>query len=277
MIYKYGDIIRLKEHTKPQMSLDAKTFFSLPDDENAEIRTYWGLSEDAFETDNMGYVYLKSEYAKRLVWGVDDVTRIYDDFGGVEYNRLNINVAFDPEGDVNCGAFCSFVNECDIDTVEHDDTNEKLKEIGLTLVDNHDLERGGIYVEITEIMSVSGTTNKKIYCADDAWAILLEGIFVHVGDYDNTDGIIDRTTDKTRNGIGVKIHDQMSECSGMLCMNDGSIIERMSMDNTEVLANFVVEVGQHVYLIPRKSEHLIELKIYPGTFVRNAYRICDIR
>lgn len=139
MSYKYGDIIRLKEGVTPQMSLDVDTFFNLSDEEginlnddvdcnNDQVKTYWGLPGRAFETDDMGYVYLKSEYAKRLVWGVDDVTRIYDDFGGYEYSRLNINVAFDPEGIVNSGAFCSFVDDGDIDTAECDDENKKLKE-----------------------------------------------------------------------------------------------------------------------------------------------------
>lgn len=125
MSYRYGDTIKLKDGVKPQLSLDAKTFFNLSDEEDDndkecdsgngdKIKTYWGLSESAFETDDMGYVYLKSDYAKRLVWSVDDATRIYDDFGGYEYDRLNINVAFDPEGVVNSGAFCSFVNDGDI-------------------------------------------------------------------------------------------------------------------------------------------------------------------
>jgi hypothetical protein len=150
MSYKYGDIIRLKEGVRPQMSLDIETFFKLSDEEgiclneciedtdsgsesnkgnndnNDKIKTYWGLPESAFETDDMGCVYLKSEYAKRLVWGVDDVTRIYDEFGVYEYDRLNINVAFDSEGVVNCGAFCSFVDDRDIVTEECDDVKEKL-------------------------------------------------------------------------------------------------------------------------------------------------------
>lgn len=115
MAFKYGDIIRLKDGVIPQMSLDAETFFNLVDDENAEIKTYWGLPVDAFETDDMGFVYLKSEYAKKLVWGVDSVVEINDDIGKFEYNRLNINVAYDPDGIVNCGAFCSWINEDDID------------------------------------------------------------------------------------------------------------------------------------------------------------------
>lgn len=152
MSYKYGDIIRLKEGVMPQMSLDKDTFFNLSDEEDVHldgstegtdngsghndsgdnngcsVRTYWGLPESAFETDDMGYVYLKSEYAKRLVWGVDDVTRIHDDFGGYEYDRLNINVSFDPEGIVNCGAFCSFVNGEDIENAECDNTKIGHKE-----------------------------------------------------------------------------------------------------------------------------------------------------
>lgn len=115
MTFKYGDIITLKDDVKPQMSLDAETFFNIPDDENAKIKTYWSLPEDAFETDDMGYVYLKSEYAKKLRWGVDAVIKIHDDFGGYEYDRLNINVAYDPEGDVNAGAFCSFVDDSDVE------------------------------------------------------------------------------------------------------------------------------------------------------------------
>lgn len=115
MTFKYGDIITLKDGAKPQMSLDAETFFNLPDDENAKIKTYWSLPEEAFETDDMGCVYLKSEYAKRLRWGVDAVIKIHDDFGGYEYDRLNINVAYDPEGDVNAGAFCSFVDDGDVE------------------------------------------------------------------------------------------------------------------------------------------------------------------
>ncbi len=126
MIHKYGDTIRLKEGVRPQMSLDADTFFNLSDEytcncndcssgKNDRTKTYWGLPEDAFEKDDMGFVYLKSEYAKRLVWGVDDVTIIHDNFGGQDYCRLNINVAFDPEGVVNCGAFCSFVDDVDVD------------------------------------------------------------------------------------------------------------------------------------------------------------------
>ena len=109
MKFKYGDIIKLKDGVRPQMSLDVETFFNLPDDEKALAKTYWGLPEDAFEIDDMGYVYLKSEYAKRLYWGVDDVTRIDN-----EYDRLNINVAYDPQGVVNAGAFCSFVDELEI-------------------------------------------------------------------------------------------------------------------------------------------------------------------
>lgn len=148
MSYRYGDIIRLKEGVMPQMSLDVDTFFNLSDEEsdnienndnsnesnkgndcnrcnNSKVKTYWGLPEDAFETDDMGYVYLKSEYAKRLVWGVDDVTRIYDDFGGYGYDRLNINVAFDQEGVVNSGAFCSFVNDDDVDNTDCDDVSKR--------------------------------------------------------------------------------------------------------------------------------------------------------
>lgn len=106
MKFKYGDIIELKDDAKPVMSLDAETFFSLPDDESAKVKTYWGLSEDAFEVDDMGNVYLKSEYAKRFRWGVDS----YDEETGL----LNINVAYDPEGDVNVGAFCSWVSENDV-------------------------------------------------------------------------------------------------------------------------------------------------------------------
>jgi hypothetical protein len=127
MAYKYGDTIRLKDGVMPQMSLDKETFFNLSDEEDdngrkcnddncSKAKTYWGLPESAFETDDMGFVYLKPEYAKRFVWGVDDVTRIHDGFGGHDYDRLNINVAFDPEGIVNSGAFCSFVNEDDIGT-----------------------------------------------------------------------------------------------------------------------------------------------------------------
>jgi hypothetical protein len=115
MTFKYGDIITLKDGVKPQMSLDAETFFNIPDDNNAEVKTYWGLPEYAFETDDMGFVFLKSEYAKKLRWGVDDVTRIYDESGKYECDRLNINVAYDPEGDVNAGAFCSFVNDYDVE------------------------------------------------------------------------------------------------------------------------------------------------------------------
>ena len=92
MAYKYGDTIRLKDGVMPQMSLDKETFFNLPDeadDKNNESnesngdkdKTYWGLHEDAFEIDDMGFVYLKSEYAKTLVWGVDAVIRVHDDFG----------------------------------------------------------------------------------------------------------------------------------------------------------------------------------------------------
>jgi len=114
MTLKYGDTIRLKDGVMPQMSLDAETFFSLVDDENAEVKTYWSLPEEAFETDDMGFVYLKSEYAKKLVWGVDAVVRINNELGEFDYNRLNINVAFDPEGDVNCGAFCSWIDEDDV-------------------------------------------------------------------------------------------------------------------------------------------------------------------
>ena len=138
MTYKHGDIIKLKEGVRPQMSLDMKTFFNLSDeytcghndcrnDDSGKVKTYWGLPESAFETDGMEYVYLKSEYAKGLVWCVDDVTRIYDGFGGYEFYRLNINVAFDPEGTVSCGAFCSFVNDGDIVTKECDNINENLK------------------------------------------------------------------------------------------------------------------------------------------------------
>lgn len=112
MKFKYGDIIQLKCGAKPQMSLDVETFFSLPDDEKALNKTYWGLPEEAFEIDDLGIVYLKSEYAKRFYWGVDDSTRIDD-----EYERLNINVAYDPQGVVNAGAFCSFVNEEDIESL----------------------------------------------------------------------------------------------------------------------------------------------------------------
>lgn len=136
MTYKYGDIIRLKDGARPQMSLDADTFFNLPDEDDDssnesnddignKIRTYWGLPESAFELDDMGHVCLKSEYAKKLVWGVDEVTRIHDEFGGYEYDWLNINVTFDPEGVVNSGAFCSFVSGNDIDTGKRDETKEE--------------------------------------------------------------------------------------------------------------------------------------------------------
>lgn len=115
MTFKYGDIISLKDGVKPQMSLDAETFFNLSDDDNTEIKTYWGLPEIAFEMDDKGFVYLMAEYAKRLQWGIDAVVRIGDEDNGDNwYNRININVAFDPEGDVNCGAFCSWINEEDI-------------------------------------------------------------------------------------------------------------------------------------------------------------------
>lgn len=86
------------------------------------------MPESAFETDDMGFVYLKSEYAKRFVWGVDDVVGIVDDLGRHEYDRLNINVAFDSEGIVNAGAFCSFVNEDDIDTAKCDNIMKNFKE-----------------------------------------------------------------------------------------------------------------------------------------------------
>lgn len=109
MTFKYGDTIRLKDGVMPQMSLDAETFFNLVDDKNTEIKTYWGLPEEAFETDDMGFVYLKSEYAKKLVWGVDDATRVDDN-----HYRININVAFDPDGIVNCGAFCSWIDDDDV-------------------------------------------------------------------------------------------------------------------------------------------------------------------
>ncbi len=125
MNYRYGSVIRLKDGVRPQMSLDIETFFNLADEDTGDcdggrdnkVKTYWGLPETAFETDDMGFVYLKSEYAKRLWWGVDDVIRIHDDFSGQEYDRLNINVVFDPEGDVNCGAFCSFVDEWDVEGI----------------------------------------------------------------------------------------------------------------------------------------------------------------
>lgn len=106
MKFKYGDIIRLKECAKPQLTLDAETFLGLVDDEKADVKTYWSLPKDAFDIDDMGFVYLKSEYSSKLVWGVDAV--VEED--GI--CRLNINVAYDPEGDVNCGAFCSWV-DCD--------------------------------------------------------------------------------------------------------------------------------------------------------------------
>lgn len=122
MTLKYGDTIRLKDGVMPQMSLDADTFFSLVDDENAEIKTYWSLPEEAFEIDDMGFVYLKSEFAKKLVWGVDCVVRIDNDSSNSDnrnsdndiHYRININVAFDPEGDVNCGAFCSWIDGDDV-------------------------------------------------------------------------------------------------------------------------------------------------------------------
>ena len=107
MKFKYGDIITLKDNVKPVMSLDAETFFSLHDDEKAKVKTYWSLPEYAFEIDDKGNVYLKSEYARRFRWGVD----AYDEETGL----LNVNVAYDPEGDVNPGAFCSFVGEGDVE------------------------------------------------------------------------------------------------------------------------------------------------------------------
>jgi hypothetical protein len=145
MAYKYGDTIRLKDGVMPQMSLDKETFFNLPDEEDDndnkccnsngdKTRTYWGLPESAFETDDMGFVYLKSEYSKRLVWGVDDVIKIHDDFGWYEYDRLNINVAYDPECVVNSGAFCSFVNDSDVDTTECNDIRRNFeKDIGTVI------------------------------------------------------------------------------------------------------------------------------------------------
>lgn len=108
MKYNYGNIISLKDNAKPVLSLDAETFFNLPDDKYTKAKTYWSLPEDAFEIDDMGNVYLKSEYAKRFRWGVD----AHDEGTGI----LNINVAYDPEGDVNPGAFCSFITEDDIKT-----------------------------------------------------------------------------------------------------------------------------------------------------------------
>lgn len=77
MAYKYGDTIRLKDGVMPQMSLDKETFFNLPDEEddknnesnesnNNKDKTYWGLPEGTFKTDGIGFVYLKSEYAKRI-------------------------------------------------------------------------------------------------------------------------------------------------------------------------------------------------------------------
>lgn len=105
--FKYGDIIALKSDVKPVMSLDAETFFSVPDNEDAKVKTYWGLTEDAFEIDDIGNVYLKAEYAKRFRWGVD----YYDKDTGL----LNINVSYDPIGDVNPGAFCSWVDRDDIE------------------------------------------------------------------------------------------------------------------------------------------------------------------
>jgi hypothetical protein len=110
MTYEYGDIISLKENAKPVMSLDAETFFSFPDDEDAKIKTYWGLPEEAFEIDDIGSVYLLPKYARRFRWGVD----AYSEITG----QLNINVAYDPEGDVNPGAFCSWIS---IDDVENED------------------------------------------------------------------------------------------------------------------------------------------------------------
>lgn len=107
MIFKYGDIITLKDSVKPIMSLDAETFFNIPDDEDDKVKTYWGLSKDAFEIDDIGNVYLKSEYAKRFKWGVDS----YDEETGL----LNINVSFDPEGIVNVGAFCSWIGKYDVE------------------------------------------------------------------------------------------------------------------------------------------------------------------
>ncbi len=115
MTYKYGDIIKLKDGVKPQMCLDIDTFFNLPDDECRTGKTFWGLPEEAFETDDSGSVYLKADYAKRLVWCVDDVTVVCDELGSNEHYRLNINVAYDPEGVVNCGAFCSYVDEEDVE------------------------------------------------------------------------------------------------------------------------------------------------------------------
>ena len=112
MIFKYGDIIRLKEGVKPQMSLDVESFFSLPDDKNAKIKTYWSLPEEAFEID-VGNVYLKAEYARRLYWNVD----AYDEETGL----LNINVSYDPEGNVNPGAFCSLVTEEDVNIAMDDE------------------------------------------------------------------------------------------------------------------------------------------------------------
>ncbi len=101
--FKYGDIITLKEGASPILSLDVETFLNLPDDENVkdDKKTYWSLPIEAFDFDDMGSVFLKSEYATRFRWGVDaDV----DDL-------LNINVAYDPEGNVNPGAFCSWIEK----------------------------------------------------------------------------------------------------------------------------------------------------------------------
>lgn len=106
---KYGDIIKLKDDVMPQMSLDVDTFFSLCDKEDIDEVKCWGLPVGAFEVDDMGFVYLKSEYAKELVWAIDEVIEFND--GDV---RLNINVAYDPNGIVNCGAFCSYINENDV-------------------------------------------------------------------------------------------------------------------------------------------------------------------
>ena len=101
-----GKTTMLKEGTSPVLSLDEETFL----EQYEEDGNFWGLPIEAFNIE-MGSVYLLPEYAVRYIWTIDDEIDTEND--GV-INWLNIAVAYDPDGTVNPGSFCSYIDIEDI-------------------------------------------------------------------------------------------------------------------------------------------------------------------
>ena len=102
-----GKTIMLKEGVSPVLSLDEDTFLS----QYEENDDFWGLPIQAFDIE-MGMVQLLPEYAVKYVWTVDDEIDTEDD--GI-IDRLNIAVAYDPNGIINPGSFCSYIDIEDIE------------------------------------------------------------------------------------------------------------------------------------------------------------------